>query len=219
MPVERLVAAARTHDALVSVDAIQALGVVPVDVRALGADIVVGGSHKWLMGLEGLGFLYVRPDRLPLLQPRTAGWLSHEDPLDFLLQGAGHLPYDRPIRRTVDYFEGTSANALGAAALDASLGLLLQLGIPQIHAHVTQYLDALEDGLLDRGFTSLRDRSRSSGILSVLPPGGDSVHWNDALNAHGVGVSAPDGRLRLSPHWANALTEIPRVLSIVDTLL
>jgi selenocysteine lyase/cysteine desulfurase len=218
MPVERIVQAAHAHDALVSVDAIQALGVVPVDVTAMGADILVGGAHKWLMGLEGMGLLYVRPDRLQLLQPRTAGWLSHEDPLAFLFEGPGHLPYDHPIRQQTDFFEGTSANALGAAALDASVGMLLDLGIPAIHAHVTRYLDTLEDGLVARGFRSHRDREHPTGILSVIPPDGDAVRWSDALADHGVFTSPPDGKLRLSPHWPNALSEIPHVLSAVDAI-
>lgn len=219
MPVEQIVQAAHACGALVAVDAIQGIGIVPVDVAALGCDMLVGGAHKWLMGLEGTGFMHLRPSCLELLQPRTAGWLSHEDALGFLLEGPGRLPYANPIRQQADLFEGTSSNALGAAALDASVGLLLQLGVPEIHAHVNRYLDALEEGLSSRGFTSLRDRERPTGTLSVLPPDGDAVRWSDALNAAGIGVSPPDGKLRLSPHWPNALSEVPLVLAAVDTLL
>lgn len=218
MPVKRLVELAHAHGALVSVDAIQAIGVLPVDVADLGCDFLAGGAHKWLMGLEGMGFLHIRSEHIERLQPRTAGWLSHEDPFGFLMEGSGRMPYHHPIRKQADFFEGTSSNAIGAAALNASVGMLLELGIPAIHAHVTRYLDALEDGLVARGFTSFRDRSHSAGTLSVLPPDGDAIRWNAALNERGISVSAPDGKLRLSPHWPNALTEVPVVLAAVDAL-
>lgn len=219
MPVRALADLAHRHDALISVDAIQAVGVLPVDVQALDADFLVGGAHKWLMGLEGVGYLYAHPRTLEGLRPRTANWLSHTDPLAFLLEGPGHLPYDQPIRRSIDFLEGTSSNALGCAGLDASVSVLLELGVDAIFAHVQRYLDALEDGLVARGFTSLRDRQAPTGTLSVLPPDGDALGWSDRLNEAGIAVSAPDGKLRLAPHWPNALDEVDLVLAVVDDLL
>ncbi|MCA9567905.1 MAG: aminotransferase class V-fold PLP-dependent enzyme [Myxococcales bacterium] len=218
MPVADLAALAHAHGAYIAVDAIQGLGVVPVDVRALDVDFLLGGGHKWLMGLEGVGFAYVHPRALDVLEPRTAGWLSHEDPLAFLLEGPGHLDPLAPIRHEAGFLEAHSGNALGCAALDASVAILLELGVPAIHAHVTAWLDAAEDGLVERGFTSLRDRASSSGTLSLLPPDGDAIRWNHALNEAGISVSAPDGRLRLSPHWPNALDEVDVLLATVDGL-
>ena len=219
MPVRALADLAHRAGGRICVDAIQAVGVVPVDVHALDADFLVGGAHKWLMGLEGVGYLYAHPRTLDTLRPRTANWLSHTEPLAFLMEGPGHLPYDQPIRRSIDFLEGTSSNALGCAGLEASVQILLELGVEAIAAHVATYLDALEDGLRARGFTSLRDRSAPSGTLAVLPPDGDSVGWSDALNAAGVAVSPPDGKLRIAPHWPNALDEVPLVLGIVDGIL
>src|SRR5690606_30897796 len=111
---------------------------------------------KWLMGLEGAGFLYVRPDRAAALEPRVAGWLGHEQGLDFLLHGPGHLRYDRPLKRSADVVEGGACNAVGYAALEAAVDLIASLGVEAIHAHANTYLDALEPALVDRGFESLR---------------------------------------------------------------
>lgn len=220
MPLAEITKLAQEHGALVCVDAIQALGVMPFDVAELGVDFVAGGGHKWLMGVEGSGFLYARPDVLDRLEPRVASWLSHEEPLGFLLEGPGHLDYDRPIRHSIDFLEGHSQNVLGAVALEAALDLLLELGIDTIQAHVRGYNDALEDGLVGRGFTSLRAPGCQSGTLAVEPPPDvDVIELAHALSEHGVSVSTPDGKLRCSPHWPNDLAEVPRVLEVFDAVL
>lgn len=219
MPLEEIGALCRRHGAALFVDAVQSAGIVPMDVRAAGIDFLACGSHKWLMGLEGAGFLYVAPERVPELRPRVAGWLSHEDALAFLFQGSGHLRSDRPIRQRADFLELGTGNNAGYVALEASVGLLETLGIPAIHAHVNRYLDALETGLVERGFTSFRP-SRRSGILSVLPPVGRTVaELHHGLARHGVVCSMPDGMLRFAPHWPNGLEEVPFVLEAVDGLV
>src|SRR5690606_16066073 len=81
MPIDAIAERAHAAGAEVFVDAIQGCGVVPIDVSRAGIDYLGCGSHKFLMGLEGAAFLYVRPDRAAALVPRVAGWLSHEDPL------------------------------------------------------------------------------------------------------------------------------------------
>lgn len=222
MPLAAMADACHAAGAELSVDGIQAVGGVPLDVREARVDFLSVGGHKWMMGCEGLGFLYVRPERLAELKPRVAGWLSHEDGLRFLLEGAGHLRYDRPIRRTADFVEGGANNTVGCAALEAALGLIEQLGTGAIFDHVQGYLDALEGGLISRGFVSLRSRDPAarSCILSVLPPNpGDVLGLQRELAERGVACSTPDGLLRFAPHWPNHLDEVPFVLSAVDAAL
>lgn len=222
MPLAAIADVCHAAGAALFVDGIQAVGAVPLDVREARVDFLSVGGHKWLMGCEGLGFLYVRPERLAELRPRVAGWLSHEDGLRFLLEGAGHLRYDRPIRRSADFIEGGAGNTVGCAALEAALGLLAQLGVDAVFAHVQRYLDALEAGLVARGFTSLRapDPAARSCILSVLPPApADVLALQRALVARGVACSTPDGLLRFSPHWPNHPDEVPLVLDAVDDAL
>ncbi len=214
MPLRAITALAHAAGAEVFVDAIQAVGVVPLDVAALGVDYLGCGSHKWLMGTEGAAFLYVRRDR-PLV-PRLAGWLSHDDALRFLFEKDA-LRYDRPFKRGAAMFESGAINALGFAALDASVAGLAALGVPAIFAHVQRYHDALEPGLIERGFTSERHETMRSGILAVRPPHGlDAAALARALRERGVACSSPDGRLRFAPHWPNALDEVPRVLCALD---
>jgi selenocysteine lyase/cysteine desulfurase len=223
MPIAQMAALCARHGAELFVDAIQALGAVPFAAASLGVDYAVGGGHKWLMGVEGAGVLYVRPGRIAALRPALAGWLSHPDPVSFLTEGAGHLRYDRPIRREASLFEAGSASALAQVALDASLELLLELGIAEIHGHANRYLDRLEPVLLARGFSSHRasDPARRSCILSATPPPGrDPRHLREALARAGVAVAIPDGLIRFAPHWPNdADRELEGVTAALDSAL
>lgn len=224
MPLAEIAARAHHRGAEVFVDAIQGLGAVPIDVRVEGVDYLAGGSHKWLMGTEGCGVLYVRPALAPALRPHVAGWLSHEAPFRFLVEGAGLLGYDRPLRARADVFEGGTLNALGCYALEASTALLRALGVGAIHAHVNAYLDALEAGLVSRGFTSLRSASTEgrSCILGVLPPAGckhGAPMFQRMLGERGVTTSVPDGVLRFAPHWPNDVREVPDVLAAIDDVI
>lgn len=222
MPLQEMTALCHSYGAEIFVDGIQACGAVPLDVSAARVDYLACGSHKWLMGIEGAGFVYIRPDRLPSLRPSVAGWMSHEDGLDFLFHGPGHLRYDRPIRKKADFLEAGNLSAASFAALGASLGLIQQLGVPAIYTHINAYLDPLEEGLVARGFESLRSKhpERRSGILSVHPPPGvPLLALHQALVAHGIACSIPDGVLRFAPHWPNAVTEVPTVLLAVDASL
>jgi selenocysteine lyase/cysteine desulfurase len=222
MPLFEIGALCRAYGAELFVDAIQACGVVPIDVEQMQIDYLSCGSHKWLMGLEGVGFVYMRQARAAALRPVVAGWLSHEEPVRFLVEGEGHLRYDRPIRARADFVEGGAAPVVQLAALEAALEPITVLGVPAILEHVQAFHDALETGLLARGFTSLRSRvpEQRSGILSVLPPAGvDVVTLHAGLGRRGISCAIPDGRLRFSPHWPNALSEVPVVLEAIDETL
>ncbi len=222
MPIEAIAARCHAAGAEIFVDAVQAVGAVPIDAVASGIDYLAAGSHKWLMGPEGCGMLYVRPDRAEALVPNVAGWLSHEDPVAFLVRGPGLLRYDRPIPKRATIFEGGNMSTAGFAGLEASVDLLTSLGVPAIHAHVNHILDALEEGLVARGFTSLRARApaQRSCTLSVAPPNDVSaVDLHRRLGARGVACSIPDGLLRFTPHWPNDVGLVARVLSAVDESL
>jgi selenocysteine lyase/cysteine desulfurase len=222
MPLAEMARLCHAHGAELCVDAIQAVGAVPLDARALGVDYLVAGSHKWLMGIDGAGFLYVAPERVAALRPTVAGWLSHEDGTRFLTDGAGHLRYDRAIRARADFLEIGALPTAGCAALGASVALLEGLGTEAIFAHVNAILDALEPGLLGLGFTSLRapDVAQRSCILGVLPPPGCDLRALGArLAAGGIACATPDGVLRFAPHWPNDVGQVREVLAVTAACL
>jgi selenocysteine lyase/cysteine desulfurase len=222
MPLEDMGRLCQKYGAELFVDAIQALGVVPLDVRRCQVDYLSAGSHKWLMGIEGAGLLYVRPECVRALVPRVAGWLSHEQADDFLRLGAGHLRYDRPLKQSARVFEGSAQNVLGFAALEAALEPLLELTVERVFEHVQSYHDRLEPELIARGFTSLRGTTpgQRSGSLSLqVPHGIEPIALHQALSDSGIACALPDGVLRFSPHWPNHLDEVQAITERMDAAL
>jgi selenocysteine lyase/cysteine desulfurase len=221
MPLAELAALCHQHGAELFVDAIQALGAMPLDVRALDIDYLVAGAQKFLMGCEGAGVLYVRPRCMQQLSLGLSGWTGHEDAFAFLLGEPNLLRYDRPLARKASFVEQGALSMLSCAALSASLELLLSLGIEAIFEHVNRYLDALEPQLTALGFRSLRavERPRRSANLCMRPaPGRTAAAWAHALHGAGVEVSTPDGYLRFAPHWPNGLHEIEIVAQELQKL-
>jgi len=222
MPLAAISERCRAVGARLFVDAVQACGVVPIDVRAEGIDYLAAGSHKWMMGLEGAGFVYASREAAEELVPRTVSWLSHERPADFLLEGGGKLRYDKPLRSTIDVLEGGNLSAIGFAAVEASLDLLQWLGIETIYDHVQRIHDALEPRLVDLGLRSLRARdeaSRSGSLCFEAPSDVDVVAVHRELGRLGIACALPDGLLRFSPHWPNAVDETEQVALSVEEAL
>lgn len=215
MPLPELVEVCKRHNTRIFVDGIQGAGALPWSIRELGVDAFFCGAHKWLLGLEGVGFGYFSPDLMTELKPLTAGWLSHPDAEHFLFRGEGHLRYDRELRRTPQVFEGSTASAIGYAALEAGVDILRYLGTRAIYEHIQSFHDQIEPLLVELGFSSLRatDRELRSGILSFRAPARVSVpELSAALRARGVMISIPDGLVRLAPHFSNSLDEVGIVL-------
>jgi selenocysteine lyase/cysteine desulfurase len=221
MPLQRIAELCHAYGAELAIDAVQALGAMPIDVRALGVDYLAAGSHKWLLGLDGAGVLFARRELAARLRPGIVGAMSHVD-ASAIFVGANQLRYDRPLRSDVRVFEGGMMSSVSLAALSASLDLLLPLGAANIHAHVNAYLDRLEPALTARGFSSLRmaDEARRSCILGLRPPTGvDAATLAGKLLAQGVIGASPDGVLRFAPHFYNALDEVPKVIAALDAAL
>ena len=104
MPVQEVVRLCHARGAEVCVDVIQAAGVVPLQLAEWDVDYAAGGAHKWLMGCEGAGYLYVSPQAARRWTHRWAGWLSHPEPVDFLM-AEGQLRYNKPVRPEVQALE------------------------------------------------------------------------------------------------------------------
>lgn len=221
-PLAEIAALCHAHGAQLIVDAVQAAGAVPLDVRALGIDYLAAGAHKWLLGADGAGVLYVAAEHQQALRPAITGAMSYTGATDMLFAGPGHLSYERALRADAQVFEGGMFGSVACAAFDASVALILGLGVAEIYRHVNAYLDALEPAFIARGFTSLRlpDAARRSCTLSFRPP---ATHTAPVLAAalaeRGVTCACPDGLLRLTPHWPNNVAELPRILDALDDAL
>ncbi len=205
--------ACHERGALLVVDIIQGAGVVPCELAAWGVDAAAADGHKWLLGPEGLGVLYVAPplrDELRVLEPGWASvpWRMEWDNLDFAL--------DPTARR----FEGGTPNTAGMAALEASMQLLLDAGIDAIAAHVAGLLDLAATGLVELGAEVRRAAQPSgrAGILSFAVPGLPAEEAAESLRSKGVLCSPRAGGVRISPHGYSTAEDIDRLVSLVAAL-
>ncbi len=222
LPLPEIAALCRRYDAELFVDAVQALGATPLGIAAEEIDYLACGGHKFLMGCMGAGFVYVNPERMPSLQPRLAGWRSHEDATGFLRPGGASVDARRMLLRSAGVFESGSPGVVAVAALQASVALIERLGVDVIFEHVNRYNDQLEAGLVERGFATMRpaQSAHRSAILSVHPPPQlDLASLAATLIAHEVAIGTPCDLLRFAPHWPNALDEIDVVLDVIDDAL
>ena len=199
-------ALARERGALFVVDGIQAAGVVPLDVEALGIDVLACGGFKWLLGPAGTGFLYVRPGVQRMLAPVLPGMYAAEDDLEA-------LRYLGDARR---YETGTVANAL-FHAWAAGIELLLELGVPSIHARVLDLTDRLLAGLASRGLDIVSPVARREERSAILAFSAGSPEANRALverlAARGIAISLRGGRCRVSPACYTTEAEIDQFLA------
>jgi selenocysteine lyase/cysteine desulfurase len=197
------------HDrgALFFLDAIQGLGVFPLDVKKTPVDFLAADGHKWLLGPEGAGLFYARREHLKLLRPVGVGWNSVKNEHDFQ-----KIAYD--LKDTVERYEGGSQNVAGLLALLASLELLVRFPAEAIARRVFEITDYACRRLESVGAVVLSDRSaeHKSGIVSFELPGRDPNAIRRQCFERDVILSCRAGRLRISPHAYNDESDIDRMI-------
>ncbi len=211
--------AAHEHGAILVSDAFHSVGVIPVDVKSLGVDVLLAGSYKWLMGPHGAAFVYVSRDLLGELEPSLAGWMAVEDGvLDRMARG--ERVFERPFD-TTDYRRARDARALewGTLPLPAFTGALESLKLlthydasGRYGAHTSRLVERLMEGLEEAGFEIVtpRDEGRRAGI--VVFKARDPYAIAGTLERRGIVVSARPGIIRVSPHFYNTIEEIEAIL-------
>ncbi len=206
---------ARAVGALVLLDTYQSLGTVPVDVQALGVDMICGGSVKWLCGGPGAGYLYVRPDLQDKLEPRITGWAAHAAPFAF---ETGPQRYAKGIRR---FLNGSPA-VPSLLAATAGYEMVLEAGVHNIRAHSTRLTEKLRADMLARGFTinSPVDPRQRGGTLTVgLAEDEQGPAWVKALEARGILVDhRPNAGIRVSPHFYTLEDELEEFAEVMSEL-
>lgn len=193
------------------VDAIQALGQVPLDVRACGIDLLATGAQKWLCGPYGTGFAYVRRELAERMEPRVVGWTAVASTADYArVTDYEYDPWDDARRFEV----GTHAFQ-DMAGFTESLELLMETGIDRIRAHVLGLLDPLLARLDAAGIEVASDRrpARRTGIVAVRPA--DPAAAFRALAQAGVSCSLREGAVRIAPHLYNTPDDVARVAEVL----
>lgn len=216
---QRLAALCHGYGAEIFLDAVQALGTVPLQMGDV--DYLAGGSHKGMLSPEGAGFLLVAPEAALSWVPRLGSWLSLPDPVDFLTDGNPTTnPNDRsPRRGDPTVLEGGSANALGYAGLAASLSYLQATGPQAIFEHIQRLQDPLDLAMRRLGFRSLRSdtvEGRSALLCYDPPQDCDVVRLAQFLADCGVQAGIPKGRLRFGLHLSTTENEVEKLIEVMQ---
>ena len=209
MEVEAICRRAHEVGALVSLDAFHSVGVMPVDVRAIGADFLTGGVLKWLCGGPGGCFLYVSPEVSRRLTPSLTGWQAHARPFAF----------EQEMTYADDAFRWLTGTPVIPALYAATEGprIVKRAGIDRIRAKSMRQTSRLIELADARGYrvTAPRDPERRGGTVAFDVPHGQEV--SQQLLANDVLVDyRPNAGIRVAPHFYTTDEEIERVVEMID---
>ena len=200
----------RSRNCFFLVDAIQGLGAFPMDVERCHVDALASDGHKWMLGPEGCGILYVRKQWQDSIEPVEFGWTNV----------AGYADYasrDMTLRGDAGRYECGTLNTIGCYGLRASIEFLLGIGIEEIGVTVQKLGDRLADGAQSKGYEILGDRTpeNGAGIVSIRKPGADCRMIVHQLRERGVLAAPRQGWVRMSPHFYVSPEEIDRVIDLL----
>ncbi|MNZ88222.1 putative cysteine desulfurase [compost metagenome] len=210
----RLGAGCRQRGVLLCVDAIQQLGALPFDVQASQCAFAMADGHKWLLGPEGLGVFYCRRDLREQLQLHEYGWHMLEDVGNYERR-------DWQPANSARRFECGSPNMLGAVALEASLSLLEEVGMPQVAGLIEERIARLHAGIASLPGASLlspAEPQRRAGILTFRLAGRDDAELFEALKREQVVCAQRGGGIRLSPHFYTSERVLEETLELLRQL-
>ncbi len=201
---------AHERGAILAVDGIQGLGAFPIDVQAHGIDAFYCGGAKWMLALQGVSFLYVRPELVERLRLAAPGWRSVANIWDF-------LDYDQPLAPDASKFEGGTPNFIGALSLSESIAVFQEAGTRRIAEHVLALTDRLAENLQSAGaeIAGVRGSNESSGILTFTLPGSDAVALGKALQREGFVTTYRSNGVRVAPHGYNTFAEMDALVDAV----
>ncbi|HLG13631.1 MAG TPA: aminotransferase class V-fold PLP-dependent enzyme [Blastocatellia bacterium] len=206
---------ARAHEvgALVVADIYQSAGTVPLNVREIGLDFATGGSVKWLCGGPGAGYLYVRRDLWPSLEPRLTGWLAHKDPFAF---AAGPIEYVDDIYR---FLNGTP-NIPGMYAAMSGYEIVGEVGVEKIRqksiGQTTRLIEIAEDAGF--GVNCPKAASERGGTVVIDVPHGQQV-TKELLRRDFLVDYRPGAGIRVAPHFYSKDEELELTVREIRTIL
>ncbi len=213
LPLRALADAVHSRGGWLVVDAIQGLGVLPFDLAASGADAVCGGTHKWLLGPLGHGFLALAAGRAAQLTPLAHGAMTYGTPDD---------PVDPKRSARVDdprRFEPGAPLLLGAIAGAASIELLLEIGIDRVRDEALKIADLIVAHANERKLRVIAATGPTrSPITTVVPARVDAKRMVDEMRTRGCSVAARGGGVRIAPHAHNGPQHVDALFKHWDAI-
>jgi cysteine desulfurase / selenocysteine lyase len=206
-PLQAIGEICRRNRCIYLVDAIQGLGAFPLDVRACHIDALASDGHKWLMGPEGCGILYISQGLQERVEPVEFGWTNV----------AGYADYgsrDMALRPDAGRYECGTLNTIGCFGLKASIEFLLEVGVGEIAPVVQNLGDRIAQGVQAKGYELLGNRTADTGagIVSFRKPGAEATQIVAHLHSRGIIAAPRAGWVRTSPHFYVSPAEIDRLM-------
>jgi kynureninase len=211
--VEKVVAKAHEHGALVLLDAYHAAGVIPLELESLGADFAIGGAYKYLRGGPGACWLAIHPRHLDgLLRTLDTGWFAKRDPFGY------SRPDEPQLAKGGDVWLESTPPVLMPYQAKAGLELTLEIGVERLRAYSLNRLDLLQQALAAEGAPLFLPRDRKGYGAFALLPHREPVELVEALGRSGVNVDARGAFVRLGPDLLTTADEIAEAARVVASL-
>jgi selenocysteine lyase/cysteine desulfurase len=203
---EKLGGVCREKGIILSVDAIQGLGALTLDVEKCNVDFLSCGTQKWMLGLQGMAFVYVNETLQDKMNTFPVGWLSVENAWDL-------TDYDFKLKKTANRYQAGTLNTFGVYALNASLKMLDEFGFKGIEEQVLSNTEYLIEQLTKAGFNPILQNYKSNNFAGIV-----SIKLDDAekifeyLSSKNIIAVVREGILRLSPHFYNSKDEMDKLV-------
>ena len=190
------------------VDAIQGLGAFPVDVQKCRIHALASDGHKWMLGPEGCGILYINAELREQVAPVEFGYTNVARSTDYGTR-------DMTLRPDAGRYECGTLNTIGCYGLKAAIEFLLEVGVERIAPVVQALGDRIAAGVAAKGYEVLGQRSKATGagIVSFRKPGADSGSVLRHLNRQRIVAANRSGWVRSSPHFYISPQEIDQMIS------
>jgi len=195
------------------VDAIQATGVVQIDVVKSNIDFLCGGTQKWLMAAQGLSYLYITEELQNRISQKNVGWASVENAWNL-------LQYDLTLKNSAERFQNGTVNALGVAIFDAVLELFEEFGIENCELRIKRNTNYFFEQLCNIGIEpvlkNVKEENRA-GIITFKHPEANEIY--NKLEKKKIFCAVREGMIRFSPHFYNTTEEIESVIDELKKVL
>lgn len=204
----------RAHEvgAMVIADLYQSAGTLPVDVRALGLDFATGGSVKWLCGGPGAGYLYVRRDLWPQLEPAAIGWMAHRAPFDFEGSAIGFAP------NAFRFLNGTP-NIPALYSARSGYEIIQEIGVEKIREKSLRQTQRLMDLADEAGLPvrTMRDPQLRGGVVILDVAHGKEI-TKELLRREVLVDFRPQAGIRIAPHFYTSDAELEHTVREIRSI-
>ncbi len=208
--VQAIQAHCRKTGTLLCVDAYQTTGVFPYDVTKWNLDIVTGGSHKWLCGGPGCGWIYIRPDLRETFEPAVTGWMAHARPFSF-------EPAPMTWAPNMYRWGNGTPTVPGYVVAKPGHDLVKSVGLPRIREHNMRLTTLIANLALERGFqvNTPLDPAKRTGWIGIDFPDSEKVYHTLAERRVFVDYR-PGCGIRVGPHYYTTDAEVHALFEALE---